>query len=149
MAKGSDNDVNIAFDALFVAEDSRYKEGLKDGEKMARDNNYHDGCQLGITKGSEHVQEVAFYEGFVETLLNWMDDEKKTELSQTSSGRRAMTVLAALDKLLKDTSLGSSILDPSQSNLTDDLDKVRGKFQQVMSLLKFDVSFGVPNSISF
>ncbi|XP_040826956.1 protein LTO1 homolog isoform X1 [Ochotona curzoniae] len=120
-------------DAVVMADDRFHGEGYREG--------YQEGSILGVAEGRWHgaVQgarigaEVAYYQGFAFTWKNLL-------LGRTPDDSRKVKVLESLIGLIRSFPYD----DPTYERLHEDLNRIRGKFRQLCSLLNVQPDFKMP-----
>jgi hypothetical protein len=145
--------VEDLFDALLHLEDRLLEDGRHNGRLNAHKAAFDDGRQLGLSKGAEVGHELGFYYGHL--LLWWCHLHPSPpppaaggDASPPSAGLGAEASLQhstgdacppnrAVDALAKLRELVDSFPnDPTKEDLFEQLDRIRGKYRQLTSLLK-------------
>lgn len=129
-------DVDEAFDSLLMAEDAFRFDGRRAGEDRGREIGFTEGYHAGVDRGSKIGTEVGFMWGFccgLEKLL--VVDERR---------QRALRTV----RLLLESIKSFPVSDPSCETYVDELEKIRGKFRQLSSLLHIQRSIH-DQSLSF
>ncbi|XP_062051675.1 LOW QUALITY PROTEIN: protein LTO1 homolog [Lepus europaeus] len=120
------------FDAIVMADErfrgEGYREGFEDGSSLGVREGRRRGAELGARIGSE----IGCYEGFA---LAW-----RHLLRGCAAEDRKLRVLESLIGLLQRFPYD----DPAYERLHEDLDRIRGKFKQLCSLLSVQPDFQVP-----
>ncbi|XP_027712152.1 protein LTO1 homolog [Vombatus ursinus] len=121
------------FDAIVMAEERYHGEGYQEG--------YAEGSCLGLTEGRRHGvshganvgSEIGCYQGFAFT---WKCLLSECTTEKDSKKRRMLdSLLGMMQKF--------PYADPTYAQLHEDLDRIRGKFKQVCSLLSVQPNFRV------
>lgn len=128
MAEGQD-----LFDAIVMADDRFHGEGYQEG--------YEEGSGLGIIEGRQHGtvhgakigSEIGCYQGFAFAWRGLLHS------CATERDSKKMKVLESLISMIQKFPYG----DPTYANLHEDLDRIRGKFKQLCSLLHVQPDFKV------
>ncbi|KAM5185685.1 protein LTO1 homolog isoform 1-T1 [Callospermophilus lateralis] len=119
------------FDAIVMADErfhgEGYQEGYEDGSSLGR----IEGRQHGALRGAKIGSEIGCYQGFA---FAW-----KYLLHSDASERdsRKMKVLESLMGMIEKFPYD----DPAYDKLHEDLDRIRGKFRQLCSLLNVQPDF--------
>ncbi|XP_053244787.1 protein LTO1 homolog isoform X1 [Podarcis raffonei] len=119
-AGGSD-----AFDTIIMAETRFHGEGYQEGYAEGTRAGLLEGRQYGIQQGAKIGLEIGSYLGFAMTwqkLLHKGSDEKNSKK------------IKALESLIEMIRI-FPCEDPAYEKLQEDLEKIRGRFKQVRSLL--------------
>ncbi|XP_066467669.1 protein LTO1 homolog isoform X1 [Tiliqua scincoides] len=114
-----------AFDAIVMAEERFHGEGYQEGYTEGAQSGVIEGRQYGIQQGVNIGLEIGSYLGFAMTwqkLLCKCTDEKHS---------KKMKILESLIKMIQEFPHE----DPVYDKLQEDLEKIRGRFKQVCSLL--------------
>uniref|UniRef100_A0A8D0H392 LTO1 maturation factor of ABCE1 n=1 Tax=Sphenodon punctatus TaxID=8508 RepID=A0A8D0H392_SPHPU len=114
-----------AFEAVFMADERFHSEGYKEGYADGSHAGVIEGRQYGALRGANIGSEIGCYLGFALTwqhLLHKCTDEKHS---------KKIRVLESLIGMIKKF----PFRDPTYDKLQEDLEKIRGKFKQVCSLL--------------
>ncbi|XP_055000102.1 protein LTO1 homolog isoform X2 [Sorex araneus] len=127
MAGGQD-----MFDAIVMADERFHGDGYREG--------FEDGSSLGLTEGRRHGamqgarigSEIGCYRGFACAWRHLLD-------SGSPEKDRKRKALEALVALTQSFPCG----DPTHESLQEDLDRIRGKFRQLCSLLNVQPDFSV------
>lgn len=131
----SDQDINEVFDSIAFSEErisnEAYHEGFSKGEKEGRVEGYH----LGYHRGAELGAEIGFYKG---VLLSVSDYEKAQSPKVESTLQKLKTLVESFPR--------SNIEDVDLLAVIDD---VRAQFRKVSSLLKLNIQYPAPSSMSF
>ncbi|XP_004383689.1 protein LTO1 homolog [Trichechus manatus latirostris] len=121
------------FDAIVMADERFHGQGYQEG--------YEEGSSLGIIEGRQHGalhgakigSEIGCYQGFA---FAW----KYLLLSYTTKkDSKKMKVLESLIGMIQKFPYD----DPTYDKLHEDLDKIRGKFKQLCSLLNVQPDFKI------
>lgn len=121
------------FDAIVMADDRFRGEGYQEG--------YEEGSSLGVIEGRRHGtlygakvgSEIGCYQGFA---LAWRC-LLHSRAAETDS--RKMKVLESLIGMIEKFPYH----DPTYARLHEDLDRIRGKFKQLCSLLNVQPDFRI------
>uniref|UniRef100_A0A8C5WV89 Essential protein Yae1 N-terminal domain-containing protein n=1 Tax=Laticauda laticaudata TaxID=8630 RepID=A0A8C5WV89_LATLA len=114
-----------AFDAIVMAETRFHGEGYQDGYAEGAQAGIVEGKQHGIQQGARIGSEIGSYLGFA---LTWQQLLQKTSDEKCS---KKIKVLEQLIEMIHKFPLE----DPVYDKLQDDLEKIRGRFKQICSLL--------------
>ncbi|XP_055987934.1 protein LTO1 homolog isoform X2 [Sorex fumeus] len=120
------------FDAIVMAEERFHGDGYREG--------FEDGSSLGLTEGRRHGamqgarigSEIGCYRGFACAWRYLLD-------SGASEKDRKRKALEALEAMIQSFPYG----DPTHETLHEDLDRIRGKFRQLCSLLNVQPDFNI------
>lgn len=121
------------FDAVVMADERFHGEGYQEGYEEGSSLGLAEGKQYGVLHGAKIGSEIGCYRGFAlawKCLLHSGAGEKDS---------RKMKVVEALITLLQDFPYD----DPTSETLHEDLDRIRGKFRQLCSLLNVQPDFKV------
>ncbi|XP_008853185.1 protein LTO1 homolog isoform X1 [Nannospalax galili] len=119
----------VALTLLSIFHGEGYREGYEEGSNLGISEGRHCGTLHGAKIGSE----IGCYRGFAlawKCLLHSGTEEKDS---------RKMKVLETLIGLLQDFPYD----DPTYKGLHEDLDRIRGKFRQLCSLLNVQPDFKI------
>ncbi|XP_074131348.1 protein LTO1 homolog isoform X1 [Sminthopsis crassicaudata] len=121
------------FDAIVMAEERYRGEGFQEGYAEGRCVGLAEGRRAGVVRGASVGSEIGSYRGFA---LTW-----KRLLSESTSDkdRKKAKMLDALLGMVQ----RFPYADPSHGQLHEDLDRIRGKFKQVCSVLSVQPDFHV------
>lgn len=108
-------------DLVLFPEERIVGHGYQEGFLHGCNEGFSEGFENGQEVGLKTIDEVGYYYGFTKSLLQHQ--------LISSSDSKAHNVVASLDKLLSSVQL----LSP---NSGADLNKIRSKYKQLMSLLK-------------
>ncbi|XP_032081243.1 protein LTO1 homolog [Thamnophis elegans] len=114
-----------AFDAIVMAETRFHGEGYQDGYAEGVHAGAVEGRQHGLQQGARIGSEIGSYLGFA---LTWQQLLQKTSDEKCS---KKLKVLEQLIEMIQNFPLE----DPVYDKLQDDLEKIRGRFKQICSLL--------------
>ncbi|XP_070617710.1 protein LTO1 homolog [Erythrolamprus reginae] len=131
-----------AFDAIVMADTRFHSEGYQDGYADGIHTGGVEGRQCGIQQGAKIGSEIGSYLGFA---LTWQQLLQKTSDEKYS---KKINVLEQLIEMIQNFPLE----DPVYEKLQDDLEKIRGRFKQICSLLHIpsDLRLGSEtSSVSF
>uniref|UniRef100_A0A8D0BBE5 Essential protein Yae1 N-terminal domain-containing protein n=1 Tax=Salvator merianae TaxID=96440 RepID=A0A8D0BBE5_SALMN len=136
MENGSDE--QDTFDAIVMAEARFHSEGYQEGYSEGTRLGVIEGRQYGVQQGANIGVEIGSYLGFAVTWLKLFhkDSDKKHS--------KKVKVLESLIEMIQKFPCENPVYD----NLQEDLDKIRGRFKQVCSLMHIspDFSFGTKGS---
>ncbi|XP_059105461.1 protein LTO1 homolog [Peromyscus eremicus] len=121
------------FDAVVMADERFHGEGYQEGYEEGNSLGIVEGRQYGTLHGAKIGSEIGCYRGFAlawKCLLHSGAGEKDS---------RKMKVVEALITLLQHFPYD----DPTYEKLHEDLDRIRGKFRQLCSLLNVQPDFKV------
>lgn len=121
------------FDAVVMADERFHEEGYQEGYADGSDLGLEEGRQLGMAQGARIGSEIGCYRGFAcawRCLLDSGAPEKDS---------RKRKVLEALMEMIQTFPYD----DPTYEKLHEDLDRIRGKFRQLCSLLNVQPDFKV------
>ncbi|XP_051820639.1 protein LTO1 homolog isoform X2 [Antechinus flavipes] len=121
------------FDAIVMAEERYRGEGFQEGYAEGRCLGLAEGRRAGVVRGASIGSEIGSYRGFA---LTW-----KCLLSEstTDKDRKKAKMLDSLLGMVQ----RFPYADPTHGQLHEDLDRIRGKFKQVCSLLSVQPDFHV------
>ncbi|XP_051001710.1 protein LTO1 homolog isoform X2 [Acomys russatus] len=118
------------FDAVVMADERFHGEGYQEGYEEGSSLGIIEGRQYGMLHGAKIGSEIGCYRGFA---LAW-----KCLLHGGAGDKdRKMKVVEALIALLQRFPYD----DPTYEKLQEDLDRIRGKFRQLCSLLNVQPDF--------
>ncbi|NP_001348192.2 protein LTO1 homolog isoform 6 [Mus musculus] len=120
------------FDAVVMADERFHGEGYQEGYEEGSSLGIVEGKRYGMVHGAKIGSEIGCYRGFA---LAW----KCLLHSGAGEKDRKMKVVEALIALLQDFPYD----DPTYEKLHEDLDRIRGKFRQLCSLLNVQPDFKV------
>ncbi|XP_017444730.2 protein LTO1 homolog isoform X3 [Rattus norvegicus] len=120
------------FDAVVMADERFHGEGYQEGYEEGSSLGIVEGKQYGVLHGAKIGSEIGCYRGFA---LAW----KCLLHSGAGEKERKMKVVEALITLLQDFPYD----DPTYEKLHEDLERIRGKFRQLCSLLNVQPDFKV------
>ncbi|XP_069479548.1 protein LTO1 homolog isoform X1 [Ambystoma mexicanum] len=123
------------FDSIVMAEERFHGEGYEEGYSEGVHAGVNEGHQYGVLNGSKTGSEIGFYLGFA---LTW----KSLLNTCTNEDDKLGKKLKALD-ILEGMISEFPWDDATNDKLQENLDKVRGKFKQVCSLLNIQPDFMV------
>lgn len=136
MASKDENDVNSAFDDIFLTEDRLSAVSFEDGFESGRKKGAEEGFHLGYHRGAELGAELGFYSGVVEAWLSL--DSKVT----SEKARQSLHKLQLLLKNFPRTNTDSI-------DILASFDKIRVSYKKVCSLLKMNSSYPEATKLSF
>ncbi|KAM6115278.1 protein LTO1 homolog isoform 2-T2 [Pterocles gutturalis] len=121
------------FDEIVMADERFHGEGYQEG--------YAEGSQVGVTEGRRYGSlhgakmgsEIGCYLGFA---LTWQCLLQKCTDEKNSKKRRALDSLVGMIQKFP-------YEDPTYDKLQEDLEKIRGKFKQVCSMLNIQSDFRI------
>ncbi|XP_054828148.1 protein LTO1 homolog [Eublepharis macularius] len=120
-----------AFDAIVMAEARFHGEGYQEGYVEGTHAGVIEGRQYGIQQGAKIGLEIGSYLGFSMTWLR---------LLQKHSDDKHSKKIKVLESLIE-TIQRFPHQDPTYDSLQEDLERMRGKFKQVCSLLHVPSDF--------
>ncbi|XP_008853188.1 protein LTO1 homolog isoform X2 [Nannospalax galili] len=121
------------FDTIVMADERFHGEGYREGYEEGSNLGISEGRHCGTLHGAKIGSEIGCYRGFAlawKCLLHSGTEEKDS---------RKMKVLETLIGLLQDFPYD----DPTYKGLHEDLDRIRGKFRQLCSLLNVQPDFKI------
>ncbi|XP_047372587.1 protein LTO1 homolog isoform X4 [Sciurus carolinensis] len=118
------------FDAIVMADERFHGEGYQEGYKEGSCLGRIEGRQHGALHGAKIGSEIGCYQGFA---FAW----KHLLHSDASERDRKMKVLEALIGMIQKFPYD----DPAYDRLHEDLERIRGKFKQLCSLLNVQPDF--------
>lgn len=119
------------FDAIVMADERFHREGFQEGYEEGSSLGVIEGRQYGTLHGARIASEIGCYHGFAlvwKYLLHSGSSEKDS--------RKTKVLEALIDMIGK-----FPYDDPTYDKLHEDLDKIRGKFKQLCSLLSVQPDF--------
>ncbi|XP_054472274.1 protein LTO1 homolog [Anoplopoma fimbria] len=119
------------FDNILLADERFRGEGYREGFGRGTCRGLQDGRRHGASHGAKLSTEISFYHGFVITwkcLLQHNTDVKS---------RKRLKAVEALLGLIQN----SPHDDPQSAKLQEHMEKLRGKFRQVCSMLSVPTNF--------
>ncbi|XP_029904408.1 protein LTO1 homolog [Myripristis murdjan] len=119
------------FDCIFMADNRFHGVGYREGFERGTQRGLRDGHRHGVSHGAKLSAEVSFYYGFAVASKCLLQDK-----TDTKSRKRVKAVDALLELINK-----CPLDDPYYTELQEDMDRVRGKFRQVCSLLSVPADF--------
>lgn len=140
MASEND-DINDKLDTIVMAENQRYEEGLQAGRVMSKHNSYVGGYEVGVVKGVEFAQEIGFYTGFMDRLMEKMEKEGLTQFTSVKISDKTVQMISDLHKKLLNIYEKPTELELNEGLFSTQVEKIRNKFKQIMSLLKLNVRY--------
>ncbi|XP_012613125.1 protein LTO1 homolog [Microcebus murinus] len=121
------------FDAIVMADERFHGEGYQEGYEEGSSLGIIEGRQYGTLHGAKIGSEIGCYQGFAiawKCLLHSCATEKDS---------RKMKVLESLIGMIQRFPYD----DPTYDKLHEDLDRIRGKFKQLCSLLNVQPDFKI------
>ncbi|KAL8169739.1 UNVERIFIED_CONTAM: ribosome biosynthesis protein lto1 [Gekko kuhli] len=120
-----------AFDAIVMAEARYHGEGYQEGYVQGTQAGAMEGRQYGIQQGAKIGLEIGSYLGFSMTWLRLLQKNSDDKHS------KKIKVLESLIEMIQTF----PHQDPTYDKLQEDLEKIRGRFKQVCSLLHIPSDF--------
>ncbi|XP_043827939.1 protein LTO1 homolog [Dromiciops gliroides] len=121
------------FDTIVMAEERYRGEGFRDGFAEGSCLGLAEGRCCGASRGACVGSEIGCYRGFA---LTWQRLLPEPATERDSKKRKMLdSLLGMMQKF--------PYADPTYAQLHEDLDKIRGKFKQVCSLLSVQPDFRV------
>ncbi|XP_074086978.1 protein LTO1 homolog isoform X1 [Macrotis lagotis] len=121
------------FDAIVMAEERYRGEGYREGYAEGGRVGLSEGRRHGVSRGAGVGSEIGCYRGFAFT---WKCLLSESTAEKDSKKRRMLdSFLGMMQKF--------PYADPTYAQLHEDLDRIRGKFKQVCSLLGVQPNFQV------
>lgn len=121
------------FDAIVMADERFHGEGYQEGYEEGSSLGRVEGRQHGALHGARVGSEIGCYQGFAFVWKHLLH----SEASERDS--RKMKVLESLIGMIQKFPYD----DPAYDRLHEDLDRIRGKFKQLCSLLNVQPDFRV------
>lgn len=112
------------FDAILSVEESNCERGYLQGQKAWQLKYFREGFSLGLAKGYEAGNEVAFYRAFAKTWSALLHDKPREK-------KVVDQLLALTDKCPNYNSKDDSLIELKQS--------MNAKFRQLCAVLKIEV----------
>ncbi|KAG8437869.1 hypothetical protein GDO86_008535 [Hymenochirus boettgeri] len=125
--------VGDLFEEIIMCEQRYHGEGYKEGFAEGNHVGESEGKQYGAIYGAQAGSEIGCYLGFASTwrlLLSSGNDDHQ---------RRKIKALDLLIKMIQN----SSLEDPTNYNLQEEITKIRGKVKQVCSMLNIQPDFKI------
>ncbi|XP_006860885.1 PREDICTED: oral cancer-overexpressed protein 1 [Chrysochloris asiatica] len=122
------------FDAIVMAEERFHGEGYREGYEEGSSMGVVEGRRYGTLHGAKIGSEIGCYRGFAlvwKCLLHRCPAEKDSKKVKVLD-----SLLGMIQKFPYD--------DPTYDKLHEDLDRIRGKFKQLCSLLNVQPDFKIP-----
>ncbi|XP_061752956.1 protein LTO1 homolog [Nerophis ophidion] len=129
MARDSANE--DIFDCIVMADEKFRGDGYQEGFQKGTDQGLQIGRRHGASHGAKLFTEISFYHGFAVTWKCLLQRGKDNKLK-----KRLKAVVSLLD-LIQNCSYD----DPQSTKLQEDVDRLRGKFKQVCSVLGIQTDF--------
>ncbi|XP_061309092.1 protein LTO1 homolog [Pezoporus flaviventris] len=126
------------FEEIVMAEERFHGEGYQEGYAEGSCVGVFEGRRYGSLHGAKIGSEIGYYLGFARTwqcLLQKCTDEKNSKK------------IRALDSLIRMIQK-SPYEDPTYDKLQEDLEKIRGKFKQVCTMLNVQSDFRISTESS-
>ncbi|XP_015279914.1 PREDICTED: oral cancer-overexpressed protein 1 isoform X1 [Gekko japonicus] len=120
-----------AFDAILMAEARFHGEGYQEGYVEGTQAGVMEGRQYGIQQGAKIGLEIGSYLGFSMTWLRLLQKNSDDKHS------KKIKVLESLIEMIQKF----PHQDPIYDKLQEDLERIRGRFKQVCSLLHIPSDF--------
>ncbi|KAM9147179.1 protein LTO1 homolog [Pangshura tecta] len=121
------------FDAIVMAEERFHGEGYQEGYAEGSHVGVIEGRRYGALHGAKIGSEIGYYLGFA---LTWQ------RLLHRSAEEKPSKKIKALESLIGMIQK-YPYEDPTYDKLHEDLEKIRGKFKQVCSLLNIQSDFRI------
>jgi len=121
------------FDAIVMADERFHGEGYQEGYEEGNSLGIIEGRQYGTLHGAKIGSEIGCYQGFAfawRCLLHSCTTEKDSKKMKALE-----SLIGMIEKFPYD--------DPTYDKLHEDLDKIRGKFKQLCSLLNVQPDFKI------
>ncbi|XP_036991300.1 protein LTO1 homolog [Artibeus jamaicensis] len=121
------------FDAIVMADDRFRGEGYREGYEEGSSLGIIEGRQQGTVYGAKIGSEIGCYQGFAfawRGLLHSCATEKDSKKVKVLE-----SLIGMIEKFPYD--------DPTYARLHEDLDRIRGKFKQLCSLLNVQPDFKI------
>lgn len=115
------------FDSIVMAEERFHGEGYDEGYSEGVQAGLIEGHQYGALNGAKIGSEIGFYLGFTLTWRSIL----RSGTNEDDKLCKKLKVLDSLEGIIKECPWE----DPTNAKLQENLDKVRGKFKQLCSLL--------------
>lgn len=128
MAKDQD-----PFDAIVMADDRYHGEGYQEGYEEGSSLGIMEGRQCGTLHGAQIGSEIGCYQGFAFAWRGLLHSRA------TEKDSKKLKVLDSLIKMIQQFPYD----DPTYTDLHDDLERIRGKFKQLCSLLNVQPDFKI------
>ncbi|XP_071618144.1 protein LTO1 homolog isoform X3 [Heliangelus exortis] len=126
------------FEEIVMAEERFHGEGYQEGYAEGRHLGAAEGRRYGSLHGAKMGSEVGCYLGFA---LTWQCLLQKCTDEKNSKKLRALdSLIVMIQKFPYE--------DPTYDKLQEDLEKIRGKFKQVCSMLNIHSDFRVGSESS-
>ncbi|KAM9191533.1 protein LTO1 homolog isoform 2-T10 [Mergus octosetaceus] len=121
------------FEEIVMAEHRFHGEGYQEGYAEGRHAGAAEGRRHGARHGARVGAEIGSYLGFA---LTWQCLLRKCTDEKNSKKRKALDLLIGMIQKFP-------YEDPTYEKLQEDLEKIRGKFKQVCSMLNIQSDFRV------
>lgn len=133
------------FDQITLAANKRQETAYVDGVEKGSQVGYQNGEVIGWKKGSQIGAEIGFYAGFVSTWLAIIESDPGMFINDSIDHDTAKSKLTKINKCLLalQTQLqryNTTLKQRDVDDLTDVLSKLRSRFKQLCSLLKYEYS---------
>ncbi|XP_078540374.1 protein LTO1 homolog isoform X2 [Lissotriton helveticus] len=124
MAAAQEDDM---FDSIVMAEERFHGEGYDEGYSEGVQAGLIEGHQYGAINGAKIGSEIGFYLGFILTWRSIL----RSGTNEDGKLSKKLKILDSLEGIIK----ACPWEDPTNDKLQENLEKVRGKFKQLCSLL--------------
>lgn len=124
-----DDEIQAAFDDIFLLEDRLLESGYQEGVVLGIEKGWKEGYNLGYLNGLVTGTEIHFCEGVMKALSIIGETEVPRNL-------RTQRVLDSISSMTRQFPHNNA------DHLGRSLEEIRSKFKQVCSLLKMDISSG-------
>ncbi|XP_074853546.1 protein LTO1 homolog isoform X1 [Carettochelys insculpta] len=120
------------FDTIVMAEERFHGEGYQEGYSEGSHIGVIEGRRSGALHGARIGSEIGYYVGFAMTWQHLL--QRYEEKEKSSKKRKALeSLIGMIQKYPYE--------NPTYDKLHEDLEKIRGKFKQVCSLLNIQSDF--------
>lgn len=142
------------FDQINLAVNQRQQIAFIDGVEKGGQIGYQNGVAIGLKKGLQIGSEIGFYVGFVAAWLAIIESDASVLLNDSMSHNVAKSRQTKIIKCLEalqiqlqryNTTLQQHCID----DLTDVLSKLRSRFKQLCSLLKYEYSLDHQSDLTY
>ncbi|RDD46066.1 Oral cancer-overexpressed protein 1-like protein [Trichoplax sp. H2] len=136
------------FDEITLAANQRQENAYLAGVQKGGEIGYQNGMLIGRQKGLQLAAEIGFYSGFVSTWLAMIESDKTVLLNNALDSNSVKSKQIKITKCLQ--ALQAQLQHYNQTfqqnhihHLTEELSKLRSRFKQLCSLLKYP-----PNNVN-